>query len=293
MPAAVLSLHDPVAALRRDLATMLQKAADNAGNPRAPVHERVHELRKRFKRARAWALLLPGRTGDDACRRLRDLHHALATRRDLDATLEAIDRLRGAARERDPARAGLDRLEKFVQSRLGLDDGAVDLARAQATLRAIANAIAADSSPGNFRDITRHVATIARRSRRGMRRALASGDPHDYHRWRKWMKYHAYQLRYLAPLWPELLGVSASSAEHCASWLGESQDLELVRATLADAGLPGAAERALRALVDREQARLLRQAASSGLHLHAESPRAFGNRLEHYHRARLYQESPR
>lgn len=299
MAAATLSLHAPVATLHEQLADLLRKSALAAQETGVPADERVHELRKRLKRARAWALMLPEGVARPVQAELRDIHRRLAARRDLDATLEAVHRLNAAARHagRDRAREALDAVAAAVRERLqsgeqplpGTEDAVVRLLR-------LANALESQAVEGDFAEVARAVARLARNSRRAMRRAFKSGDPADYHRWRKWMKYHGFHLRYLVPLWPALLRVEAEAAEHCATWLGDSQDLQLVRAALArvgegvgkDAGISAAQRNALSNLIDREQGRLLNQAASVGLHLHALSPAALEKRLRRYEQARLH-----
>lgn len=235
-------------------------------------------------------MLLPPALARTVDRELRAVHRSLAPRRDLDATLESLHRLRDAARHahRDRSLHAIDRLASAVRGELGATGPAIDLHAACLGLARVADALQQNPVDGDFARLAQAVAATARRSRKAMRRALASGDPADYHRWRKWMKYHTFHLRYLVPLWPELLRVQATTAEHCAAWLGESQDLELVRAALARHALDPEAQRAIAALVNREQHRLLHQAASAGLHLHAESPRALARRLAGYEEARLH-----
>ncbi|MDO9173218.1 MAG: CHAD domain-containing protein [Actinomycetota bacterium] len=285
-----LSLHEPVAALQRDLVELLRKSVDDLGDAATPLDARVHELRKRMKRARAWAQILPAPLGRTVDRALRDVHRRLGARRDLDATLEALTRLGAAARARgrDDARDAMHAVRERLRNTLSADATAQVVAGVRDDLDNLARVIGNKPLHGDFPLVADGVAAIARRSRHAMRRALASGEARDYHRWRKWMKYHWFHLRYLAPLWPELLRVEATAAEHAAEWLGESQDIELVRRAIDDTPLPPAQYLALVALVDREQQRLLRQAASVGLHLHAETPRAFERRIGNYWKARLY-----
>lgn len=292
MAAATLSLHAPVATLHKQLAGLLQKAAISVQDGSIPVDERIHELRKRIKRARAWALMLPAGIARPVQSDLRDIHRSLAARRDLDATLEAVHRLNAVARQagRERALEALGSVAACVRNQLQTADRRlVDVDDVVVRLVRVAETLESQPVDGDFTDLAAAVAKIARRSRREMRRAFRSGDPADYHRWRKWMKYHGFHLRYLVPLWPALLRVEAEAAEHCATWLGDSQDLQLVRAVMADAGMSAAQRNALTSLVDREQHRLLQQAASVGQHLHALSPAALERRLRRYAEARVHQ----
>lgn len=294
--AAGISLHEPVKSVQRDLVDLLREATAEAGDARVPLATRVHELRKRLKRARAWAQILPKPLARRADAALRDIHRRLGARRDRDATLEAIARLLSVAREgnREAAVSGLLVLREQQRRQRDAESGefaAVDLGATRQDLAGLAQLIDGAALDGEFRLIAESAASIARRSRQAMRRAIRSGVPHDYHRWRKWMKYHWFHLRYLAPLWPDLLRVEAAAAEHAAEALGQSQDIELVRAALENAGLPPGPWQAVNQLLDREQQHLMRAAASIGLHIHAETPAAFGKRLNNYCRARLYRSS--
>jgi len=301
--AASVSLHDPVKSLQRDLVQLLRKSVEDVADRSQPLATRVHELRKRLKRARAWAQILPKPLARSADRALRDIHQRLGARRDQDATLEAIARLLTTARDGDRtlAIAGLQALREALRqprepaSAAPADSAASieqDVAAARQDLARLAQLIEGAALDGDFRVIAESAADTARRSRRAMRRALRSGQPHDYHRWRKWMKYHWFHLRYLAPLWPDLLRVEADAAEHAAEALGQSQDIELVRQALAGVALPPGPLHAVNMLVDREQHHLMRAAASIGLHIHAESPAAFEKRLRNYGAARLHRTQP-
>lgn len=287
--ATVLSLNAPLHHLQQDIVALLEKSAADLGDEQAPLATRVHELRKRLKRARAWAQLLPKPLRREADRALRDVHRSLGNRRDIDATLEAIARLQPVVRRArgDSAANALAALRHHLAAQLADDTTATTVRQVRATLTSLAVTLAAPPFAGEFPQLSAGIAAIARRSRRAMRRALASGDPAHFHRWRKWMKYHMFHLRYVSALWPELLRVQATAAEHTAEWLGQSQDLELVRGALAGAPLSAAQRRALQAVVDREQRHLLRLATSAGLHLHAESPRALASRLDNYWKARV------
>lgn len=291
-----LSLHDPVRSLQRDIVQLLQKSAADLADRKVPLATRVHELRKRLKRARAWAQILPRPLARSADRALRDIHKRLGARRDADATLEAIARLLTTARDADRALAtsGLitlrDALRRRADESPQINGSNVegDVLAAREDLTRLAQLIGDAALDGDFRVVAQSAADTARRSRKAMRQAIRSGLPHDYHRWRKWMKYHWFHLRYFAPLWPDLLRVEADAAEHAAEALGQSQDIELVRQALASVAMQPGPLHAVNMLIDREQQHLMRAAASIGLHIHAETPKAFEKRLRNYGGARLY-----
>jgi len=292
--ATSLSLHDPVKSLQRDLVELLRKATEDLADNSMTLPARVHELRKRLKRARAWAQILPKPLARSADRALRDIHRRLGARRDHDATLEAIARLLAISREAGRDNTTVAMLALREQLREPHDTGAdaqlteKNVAGSRNDLRALALLIESAELAGDFSLLAESAASIVRRSRHAMRRAVRSGDPHDFHRWRKWMKYHWFHLRYLAPLWPDLLRVEAEAAEFAAECLGQSQDIELVRRALDASTLNALQQHTVTGLLDREQQRLLQQATSVGLHLHAETPRAFEKRINNYGKARRY-----
>lgn len=289
--AMILSLHAPGDTLQQDLIALLGKAAEDLGDTATPLATRVHQLRKQLKRARAWAQLLPPPLANTIDTALRDIHRRLGSRRDQDATLEAISRLLPLARahHRDDSRLALLAVRQQLQRKLDSappSESAATVADLRRQLIALVRALDQRALGGDFPLLLAGARKIARRSRKAMRKAIASGRPADFHHWRRWMKYHWFHLRYFAPLWPELLRAQAAAAEHAAEWLGESQDIELLRTALAATPVSSAQHAAASALITREQQRLLQQAASVGQHLHAETPRAFASRLNNYWRAR-------
>jgi hypothetical protein len=278
-----LSLRQPVASLQRDLVDLLRETVTLAQDNGRPLPERVHEVRKRIKRARALAMLLPAPACTEAEAALRAQHRALAGARDRDALAEAIARLKRVANA--PQRQLLDTLLQDQPTVAAPQRPDQTLRQSAHDLQQLANALGVVPLSGDLHWLLGGLADTARRSRRCMRRALQSGEPAHYHRWRKWMKYHAFHLRFVTPLWPDLLKVEAEAATQCAEWLGEHHDLELVRAAL-EAHEDGIAAATLENLLLREQGRLARQAGSLGLHLHAVGPRALRRQLASYGDAR-------
>lgn len=268
-----MSFHhqQPVVVLQQDLAALLVETAALLGNAKRTPGYRVHEARKRLKRARAWALLLDL----DIDAQLRAVHRSLARHRDRDALADALKWLQLAAPK--SVRPVLRRL----LTALPAAEVRIDRQAAR-ELRALASSL--PEVDAGFRLLARGVADTARHSRRALRRALASGDPHDFHRWRKWAKYLALQLRYLVPLQPELLSVQAETAAALAQWLGDGHDIELVREFAATLPLAADEGAVLQAFLDQQQQVLHAQAAAVGRLLHEESPRQLEKRLRGYWR---------
>lgn len=261
----------PAAVLRQDLAALLVETAVLLGDTRRTPEYRVHEARKRLKRARAWALLLDL----DIDPPLRAVHRSLGRHRDRDALADALKRLQPSAPK--AVRPVLQQLHAALPAAATRVDRQV--AR---ELRALAASLPEVDAGSGL--LARGVADTARRSRRGLRRALASGDPHDFHRWRKWAKYLALQLRYLVPLQPDVLAVQADTAATVAQWLGDGHDIELVREFAAQRPLAAGERALLQAFLDQQQQVLHAQAAAVGKLLHEESPRKLEKRLRGYRR---------
>lgn len=268
-----LHRQQPAAALQRDLAALLTETADLLADETRRPEYRVHEARKRLKRARAWARLLD----IDIDASLHAVHRSLSGQRDRDALAEALKHLQPLA-PKAVGRTLQQLITALPPANIRVDRGAAR------ELRALAASLPAIDA--GFRLLAAGAADTARRSRRGLRRALTSGDPHDFHRWRKWMKYHALQLHYLLPLQPDLLAVQASTAAEVAQWLGDAHDIELVRELAARTALPDSESAALRAFLDARQQLLHAQAAAVGGLLHEETPRQLEKRLRGYWRER-------
>lgn len=268
-----MSFHhrQPVAVLRQDLAALLGETVEVLGKAKRTPGYRVHEARKRLKRARAWALLLDL----DIDTPLRAVHRSLARHRDRDALADALKRLQPAAPK--TVRPVLRRLLVALPAA----EPRIDRQAARG-LQVLAASL--PEIDAGFRLLARGAADTARRSRRGLRRALASGDPRDFHRWRKWAKYLALQLRYLAPLQPDVLALQAETAATLAQWLGDGHDIELVREFAATRPLAAGDAAALQAFLDQQQQVLHAQASAVGRLLHEESPRQLEKRLRGYWR---------
>lgn len=268
------------ARLGQDLAGLLAGGASLLQTESEPLAERVHEARKRIKRARAWAALLGGDEAAELERALAALHRAFAGQRDHDACVEALQRLQLRAK---PALRAL--LQRWQAALTAPSDSALPqlpLHALAAEFTTMAERVGCWPPSAQAPSLLRGLVASYRESRRRCRRATRSGKVRDLHRWRRWMKAQAYQFRYLEPLWPELLTAVAVAAEETAECLGEHQDIELVRARV-DAVAWTPAERAtLIALLDRTQRRLARKALAQGARLHAEAPKALRRRFEAY-----------
>lgn len=268
------------ARLRQELAALLAEGAGLLLTETEALAERVHNARKLVKRARAWAALYGGAEAAALDKQLAALHRAFAGRRDHDACLEALARLQ--ARQRGRQRELLQRLQAALQAPGESAVPDLPLHALAAEFTTLSEIVAAWSRPVKATHCLKGLAASYRCSRQRYCRAARSGAAVDLHRWRRWMKVQAYQFRYCVPLWPELLTVMAVAAEETAEWLGEHQDIELVRAQLDAVAWTPTERKQLEALLHRAQQRLARQALAQGRRLHAESPKALRCRFTAY-----------
>jgi CHAD domain-containing protein len=258
----------------------------------------IHAARKRFKKLRSLLRLAkPSLAGDvfsTGNRRLRDLGHALAGRRDAEVMLETLDSLARDLRE-DGHDPGLDALYDILQARLAAGEAAALDASGtsgQAAARELAKIGAGlddwELDADGYAALAPGLLTGYRRGRKAMHRARRRRSDARFHDWRKRVKDHWYHCRLLRYLWPGPLRARADELKALSDLLGDDHDLAVFRQTLdavPDHALAsGTRERLLAAIRDRQ--RSLRKAAFRlGRRVYAEKPRDFGRRFERYAQA--------
>jgi CHAD domain-containing protein len=277
--------------IRRVLRKELQKALERLAGQRL-TDEKVHDARKRIKKARAALRLLRDALGKGAYTRenaaLRDVARPLSQVRDSKVLLDTLGKLN----------------ERFHQKcrGLALDGLRRELNRERQTLRGqvLGRAAPLKSQIAALRKIhsrARHwrvgqhdwsvigcgLERVYRKGRSALAAAAAEGTPECFHEWRKQVKYLRHQLEFLTPIWPDVLRQLADQAHQLADDLGDEHDLTLLREkaqahqdTLADDSS------ILFALIDRRRLELRDEALSRGRQLYEEKPRAFTTRLHGY-----------
>ncbi|MFL6600246.1 MAG: CHAD domain-containing protein [Steroidobacteraceae bacterium] len=290
--AAELEQSDPGAkGIRKILRKQLKKALASltAGSV---TDDKVHDARKRIKKARAALRLLRDAlakgvyAGENAA--LRDVTRPLSQIRDSKVLLDTLRKL-------------TDRFDQKCRG-LALDGLHRALNRERRTLRreVLGRAAPLKSQIAALRKIhsrARHwnvgqhdwsvigcgLERVYRQGRGALSAAATAGTPECFHEWRKQVKYLRHQLEFLAPVWPEVLHELAGQAHTLADLLGDEHDLTVLRGKVqAYPDTPSNDASILLALLEQRRLELRDSALRRGRQLYEEKPRAFVRRLHGY-----------
>lgn len=277
--------------LRRILVEERRRGILELARPRSGLHEGIHEARKSLKRSRAIVRIVRPRSRDGWARaenrRLRDIGRRLSDLRDLQASVEAIERVRPTAMRILPAEIG-SALTTYLEARRDLrfsDEEAVRLQLAGALQSLVTFE---DPLPmGVLR--ARGVALLRpglvrakKRAQKAFARCLRGPSVETMHDLRKRVKDLGYGIRLVRDCPDEEIERTRRRLKGVATVLGEERDLGLLRELLLDreAGLLSArARRELGRELDREQARLRLEACDRAELALAGTPEDFGDHL--------------
>jgi CHAD domain-containing protein len=268
---------------RAALIRSVRAAAAQFPGPGEEAPERVHDVRKKLKEARAVARLFLHCIGEPARVTIVTL---AATRRqtgrarDLDVMALRLQRLAPPREVAEPLMAAIAReREAALRARRGL------AARApRARLNAIAKRLEGwDLSAVGGDEIVAAVARTYRQAQRRGRHAFESDEPAALHALRARVVDLRYQLALLACAWPEALNAQAEGLDELREALGDFNDLHVLAEFAAERG--ALQPPALSELADRmtaKQKKLRRRARAEFDRLFAETPSAFAARLAAY-----------
>jgi CHAD domain-containing protein len=277
--------------VRRIMLKELKKALASLAVRRL-TDEKVHDARKRIKKARAALRLLRAALSKSAYTRenteLRDVARPLSQVRDSKVLLDTLEKLnerfdqkcRGLAL--DGFRRALNRERQALRRQV--------LGRAAPLKSHVAMLRKARSRVKNWHVGKHDWSVIGRglersydKGRRALSAAETDGTPECFHEWRKQVKYLRHQLEFLTPAWPEVLGELADQAHKLADELGDEHDLTLLRQK-AQAYQDTLANdfSVLLALIDRRRIELREKAVIRGRQLYEEKPTTFEMRLHGY-----------
>ncbi|MCU1499135.1 MAG: hypothetical protein JWM47_3088 [Acidimicrobiales bacterium] len=288
----------PAAEIRRVLAEQLHRAAEVLRVEGGPDAEAVHDARKRVKKARSLVRLARAELGPAVARHanaeLRRVGADLATQRDADALVEALDRLLQDTDD-GPTRAALaDVRARFVERADAVrDTGSLDRATVVGAARVLEQLVTWIALvPYKAEGWDALAAGLRRQYRRG-RTALGAlpDEPSDeeLHEWRKRVKDLWYHQRLLRGLWPEAQRPVVAAADELASALGDDHDLALLLAHLVPAGdgdgpeghpvaLPPDRLELVATAARAERSRLQLRARELGARLYADDPDGWTSR---------------
>jgi CHAD domain-containing protein len=265
------------------LVRSVSAAAARFPGPGEEAPERVHDVRKTLKEARAIARLFLHCVGEPArvtIAALASTRRQIGRARDLDVMALRLQRLAPPPEVAGPVMAAIAReREAALRARRGL------AARApRARLNAIAKRLEGwDLSAVGRDEIVAAVARTYRQAQRRGRRAFESDDLAALHAFRARVVDLRYQLALLACAWPEALNAQAEGLDELREALGDHHDLHVLAEFAAErAALGPEALAELAGRMTAKQKKLRRRAKAEFGRLFAETPSAFAARLAAY-----------
>jgi CHAD domain-containing protein len=276
---------EPERSLAKELSRVVRKELDDAVSgldSSAGARTAVHEARKSIKKVRAVLRLLRKDLGHDFKKRNRQLRkasRALSGLRDGDVLAGTV----GALRKSDPSSMASQAEREILR---GLHAAGRNVRRdAQKNTRRALKILrqAGKSLPKEIRDAGRGDAPRGgvvegyKKARRAMRDLSADASADDFHAWRRRTKDHWYHMRLLKQR-TRAAAVRVSELKRLETWLGDANDLELLRAAILKtpqgSGDDGSRAVALRAL-DKAQDVLRRRSLALGRRLFRATPKQF------------------
>jgi CHAD domain-containing protein len=247
--------------------------------------ERVHELRKAFKRWRALLRLLAAPIGEPAeamRREARELMRSLSGARDAQGALDAVDDLMHGETGLSP------RTQQSIRTRLvALRDAAESACLTPEAHTAIARHLDRASETlaswplgeVDFDAVADAVAVTYRRARQLTPDDWQDTDAVHLHELRRRVVEHRHQMDLIEPLWPRVTKAWAEEAQRLRNQLGACQDLSVLT-TFIGPHRPLAPWRSrLMPLIAARRAAHLRSASRLAGRLFAEKPKAFRKRI--------------
>lgn len=259
---------------------LLRDARAAIVGPAIPADEAVHDFRKAIKRWRAFLRLVEPFAGEDAKKlrhAARDSARKLGRARDLRATLDAIDDLRGNS---GPEKTTLDDASSRIRSLLAeaetLETGSpLREAAGREVLRWEQTVSRWDFAAVGIDAFAAALSAGYRRARRAAPKRLAEADDEAIHSFRKRVIDHRYQMELVKPLWPRAAKRRIDDAQRLRDALGQHRDLALLHAMTGDnQPLREFSGEFLPAIARRQKTHLAR-AEKLASRLFAERPREF------------------
>ena len=268
---------------RAALTAVVAEAAQQYPHLGDPAPQRVHDVRRTLKQARAIARLFLKSMGEPArvtIAALAATRRQVGRARDLDAMKLRLEKLAPPSEFAAPLAAAIRR-ERLAAGRARGDFAA---RASRPRLNAIVKRVEAwDLSGFASEEMVEAVARTYRQARRRGRLAFETGEPAALHALRSRVVDLRYQLAALAPAWPAALNAQAEELDALRDTLGAFNDLEVLAKFAAERGeLPAAALADLMDRLGSKQKKLKRRAKIAFDRLFAEAPAAFAERLSAY-----------
>ena len=264
---------------------MLAIARDALENPALSDAERVHALRRAFKRWRAFLRLIAGSIGapaEEMRTGARSLMRGLSGARDAQGALDAIDDLAKHGSSLSP------RTVATIRSRLTASRDAAESASLTPDMRRSIDAYIDEATQAleawpladvGFAAIADALTVTFRRARSLAPDDWADVDPSHLHELRRRVVEHRHQMELIEPLWPRVTKAWAEEAQRLRNRLGACQDLSVLASFVAPhQPLAPWRSRLTPAIAARRQTHLKSAAQLAG-RLFAEKPKAFRKRI--------------
>jgi CHAD domain-containing protein len=252
---------------------------------------RVHEIRKAFKRLRAWLRLIRPAVGEPVYRLendfYRDASRLLSRMRDAKVLIEAFDNIAQASVDaahttafnaiREALAAALTRtLVEAVPECDILDRVAAEI---EAGLQRVETWPVIED---RWKSIGQGLEKTYRQGRRALMHAQHEDSADLLHAWRKDVKYLRHQLELLTPLDSHTLKRLATKAQKLGNLLGEGHDIVVLRGLLIHVPMQASdcQLRRVLSLIDARRTELQRRAFSRGEPLYAKRPKRFVKRIK-------------
>jgi len=277
---------------------MLAIARDALENPALSDAERVHALRRAFKRWRAFLRLIAGSIGapaEEMRTGARSLMRGLSGARDAQGALDAIDDLAKHAPTLSPRTLGTIR-DRLIVSRAAAESACLTPETRDAIAAYIGEATQAIEAwplaEIGFAAIADALSVTFGRAR-GLNPDDWSGvDAAHLHELRRRVVEHRHQMELIEPLWPRVTKAWAEEAQRLRNRLGVCQDLSVLTGFVAPhAPLARWRSRLTPAIAARRQTHLTRASRLAG-RLFAEKPKAFRKRIAALWTARKRRRAP-
>jgi len=280
-------LHEETigAGLRRVALERLREVISSLRDGGSPVHDRVHDARKRFKEGRSVVRLVRRPLGPLYALEngwFREAGRALSSFRDTEALLESARKWREELTAKAGSESSQRLLEALTEHQKHSSEG-LDIEMLLASVVADCEDVTLRIESWPLSDISwDDVKPATQRAYRASRLAFsaASADPSavNFHEWRKQAKDSWYQAQLLRNIWEEPMKIYRKILDDLSRTLGDHHDLtlleEFVAVRLGDDSMLGALGTVRRSLEE--------DALSTGRRIYVERPRDFAARLSSY-----------
>ncbi|MCF7853233.1 MAG: CHAD domain-containing protein, partial [Candidatus Pacebacteria bacterium] len=204
------------------------------------IDERIHQVRKRFKKIRAIVRLVRDELGKAYAREniwYRDKSRKLAEARDAAAMLETLAKLR---RQYDRSQLSTTAYETVrtlltneCQRRMHGENNIAVMARLREELDEAGKRIMTwPLKKDGYGLVVKGFKRTYKRGRKAFAVAYAVPTDENVHEWRKRVKYHWYHIRMFQRIWPDVMKGLRKSLKTLSDLLGEDHDLALLCAYL-------------------------------------------------------------